>query len=79
MTLVLTLRVNESLIEISAEQRVRKVAEEFLQQGGHVVGTLIGSDLRFSSAIEVFPQLIHNAHVTITCYARKKIYVMYVT
>ena len=53
----LTLCMNEGLVKISAEQRVRKISKKLLEKGRHVVRTLIGSDLCLATAIKVFSQL----------------------
>lgn len=51
---LLTLRMHEGLIQISAKQRIRQIAEIFLQEGGYVVGTLVGAYLGLPTAIKVF-------------------------
>lgn len=46
--------MDEGLVEISAEQRVRKITKKLLQKGCYIVRTLIGSDFCLATTIEVF-------------------------
>lgn len=49
--------MNERLIEIPAEQRIRKVAKELLEQSGYVMRTLISSNFALSATVKVFSKL----------------------
>lgn len=56
-TAILTLSVNEGLVEVAAEQRIRQVPEVLLEKSCNIVGTLIGTDLRLTPVVPVLPQL----------------------
>lgn len=53
----LTLSMHEGLIQIPAKQRIRQIAEIFLEESRYVVGALIRAYLGLATAIEVLPQL----------------------
>ena len=55
MRRILTLRVDEGLVEITAQEWIRQVPEVLLEQGGDVVWTLVGADFRLAAAVPVFP------------------------
>lgn len=47
--------MHEGLIQIPTEERIRQIAEIFLQEGGYVMGTLVGAYFDLTTAIKVLP------------------------
>lgn len=57
LTVAYFLRLQEGLVEVSGQQRLRQVPEELLEQRGHVVRTVIRRQLHVTETVELLPQM----------------------